>query len=104
MTNSWQTPTLLNGLSNYNGTTKYKKCADIVTIDFHVKTPSANQTYVAFTLPSSYIPPQDITLLVSSGGTGSLVTYIIIDTSGNVKVSVNGSGNQYALGQVSFMV
>ena len=104
MTNSWQIPTLLNGLSNYNGTTKYKKCADIVTIDLHIKTPNANQTYVAFALPSGYIPPQETTLITSSGGTGNLLTYIIIDTSGNVKVSVSGSGNQYAIGQVSFMV
>lgn len=102
-TTSWTLPNLINGVINYNGDTQYKRFGDIVTIDLHLKVPAENTSVVAFNISTTYRPNAEKNFVVTSGGTADLVTYVKIAPNGNVTVSVSGSGNQYAIGTITFM-
>ena len=101
MTNSWQTATLLNNVQNHNGTTKYRKCGDVVELNLTLKNITTIGV-VGFTLPEGYRPSEPQIIITGTGGTGKLLSTVMVDPSGDVKLYPNES--QYTIGSVVFII
>ncbi|MEC0180220.1 hypothetical protein P4H61_01735 [Paenibacillus peoriae] len=103
---SWLAPTLLNGWVDGDGATGfYKDSYGIVRIRGSVKNGVTSPGTVIFRLPTGYRPVTNIRIGVysNSSSTGINQTEMIIDTSGNVLIGINGQNNLLALNALQFL-
>jgi len=104
---SWQTPTLLNSVTNFGSTyqtVRYRKIQSIVYIEGVVKggtTQTNGLTYSLFVLPSGFRPLKRHTFIIHTGS--GLAGRLDIDPNGNVYAVIYNNANA-SLSGISFFI
>ena len=88
-------------MQNHNGTTKYRKCGDVVELNLALKNITTSGV-VGFTLPEGYRPSESQIIITGTGGTGNFLSTVKVSPSGDVKLYPNNS--QYTIGSVVFII